>query len=64
MSKNMFSGIRDNYLKESAGDFLKDKIQASAHLSFVSAYFTIYAQIVKQFPCYPGCLYKNLTNLV
>ena len=43
MSKSTFSGIRDNYLRESVGDFLKDKIQAGAHLSFVSAYFTIYA---------------------
>ena len=43
MSKRAFSGICDNYLRESVGDFLKNKIQTRAHLSLVSAYFTIYA---------------------
>lgn len=37
------SGIRDNHQRGSVGDFLKQKIQANAELSFVSAYFTIYA---------------------
>ena len=37
------SGIRDNRLRGSVGDFLKQKIRANADLSFVSAYFTIYA---------------------
>ncbi len=37
------SSIRDNYLGESVGDFLKDKIEDGSSLSFVSAYFTIYA---------------------
>lgn len=37
------SSIRDNYLGENVGDFLKDKIEDGSSLSFVSAYFTIYA---------------------
>ena len=37
------SSIRDNYLGESVGDFLKNKIKDDSSLSFVSAYFTIYA---------------------
>ena len=37
------SGIRDNYHRGNVGDFLKTKIQADTKLSFVSAYFTIYA---------------------
>jgi hypothetical protein len=37
------SGIRDNHLRGSVGDFLKKKIRDDARLSFVSAYFTIYA---------------------
>lgn len=37
------SGIRDNHNRGSVGEFLKDKIQAGSKLSFVSAYFTIYA---------------------
>lgn len=37
------SGIRDNYLRGSVGDFLKGKIQEGSALSIVSAYFTIYA---------------------
>lgn len=43
MSRSSFSGIRDNYLRGSVGNFLESKIQTNAHLSFVSAYFTIYA---------------------
>ncbi len=37
------SGIRDNHQRGSVGDFLKEKIRAKTDLSFVSAYFTIYA---------------------
>ena len=38
-----YSAIRDNYLKENVGEFLKAKIQLGSKLSIVSAYFTIYA---------------------
>jgi SNF2 family DNA or RNA helicase len=38
-----FSGIRDNHKRGRVGDFLCDKIQSDSKLSFVSAYFTIYA---------------------
>jgi SNF2 family DNA or RNA helicase len=38
-----FSGLRDNYLRTSVGDFLKKEIKSDAELSIVSAYFTIYA---------------------
>ncbi len=37
------TGIRDNYMYGSVSDFLLDKIQEGSSLSFVSAYFTIYA---------------------
>ena len=37
------SAIKDNYMYGSVGEFLKDKIQDNAKLSFVSAFFTIYA---------------------
>ena len=37
------SGIHDNYIRGTVGDFLKEKIQAGSTLSVVSAYFTIYA---------------------
>jgi SNF2 family DNA or RNA helicase len=37
------SGIRDNYLRGSVGEFLRTKILEGADLSVVSAYFTIYA---------------------
>lgn len=37
------SGIRDNHSRGNIGDFLREKIRAEADLSFVSAYFTIYA---------------------
>ena len=37
------SGIRDNYLHGSAGDFVKKSLVPEAELSFVSAYFTIHA---------------------
>ena len=42
------SGIRDNLERGSVGDFLKDKIQPGSNLSFVSAYFTIYAYAALQ----------------
>ena len=37
------SGIHDNYLRETIGDFLKDKIAKDSELSIVSAFFTISA---------------------
>ena len=37
------SGIRDNHHRGSIGEFLKEKILRGSDLSFVSAYFTIYA---------------------
>lgn len=37
------SGIRDNHTRGTIGDFLKAKIVSGSMLSFVSAYFTIYA---------------------
>ncbi len=37
------SGIRDNRQRGTVGYFLKQKIHKNAELSFVSAYFTIYA---------------------
>lgn len=37
------SVIRDNYHWGTVGDFLKSKIENNSTLSFVSAYFTIYA---------------------
>lgn len=44
MSGMSLSGIRDNHNRGNVGDFLKDKIQSGSKLSFVSAYFTIYAR--------------------
>ena len=40
---NKHSGIWDNHQRGSIGEFLADKIHANSDLSFVSAYFTIYA---------------------
>ena len=37
------SGIRDNRSRGAVGDFLRSQVRAGAELSFVSAYFTIYA---------------------
>src|SRR5579862_8900520 len=37
------SGIRDNHHRGRVGDFLRERIRPDAALSFVSAYFTIYA---------------------
>ena len=37
------SGIRDNHHRGTIGVFLKEKILQGSDLSFVSAYFTIYA---------------------
>lgn len=37
------SGIRDNYRRGSVADFLRAQLHPGAHLSIVSAYFTIYA---------------------
>ena len=40
---NSSSGIRDNHKRGSVGEYLKAKIKHGSALSFVSAYFTIYA---------------------
>lgn len=37
------SGIRDNRDRGTVGNFLEDLIRPGSRLSFVSAYFTIYA---------------------
>lgn len=37
------TGIWDNHNRGLIGDFLKERTQAGSKLSFVSAYFTIYA---------------------
>ena len=37
------SGLRDNYLRGTVGEFLRAKIREDSALSIVSAYFTIYA---------------------
>ncbi len=43
------SGIRDNHKRGNVGDFLTDNITENSNLSFVSAYFTIYAyQVLKE----------------
>lgn len=43
MDMHSSSGIRDNHARGNAGEFLRKKIQPGSKLSFVSAYFTIYA---------------------
>ena len=42
-AKRTNSGIWDNHKRGAIGDFLRDRINPEAELSFVSAYFTIYA---------------------
>ena len=42
-SSHRTSGIWDNHHRGSIGEFLKEKILRNSDLSFVSAYFTIYA---------------------
>jgi SNF2 family DNA or RNA helicase len=37
------SGLKDNHRRGNVGDFLRGKLRPGAELSFVSAYFTIYA---------------------
>ena len=39
----MTSAIKDNWNRGKVGDFLKDCLKEGTTLSFVSAYFTIYA---------------------
>lgn len=39
----MPSGLRDNHRRGSVGGYIRDTIRDKAGLSFVSAYFTIYA---------------------
>ena len=41
--QNSSSGIRDNRNYGSVGDYLKEHIEPNSELSFVSAYFTVYA---------------------
>lgn len=43
MIKQTISGIWDNHKRGAIGQFLRDRIKPDADLSFVSAYFTIYA---------------------
>jgi superfamily II DNA or RNA helicase len=43
MSHTLRSAIRDNQGRGKVGDFLKENLPAGSLLSFVSAYFTIYA---------------------
>ena len=44
MKTDLFSGIRDNRpTRGTVASFLKEKIRSNSNLSFVSAYFTIYA---------------------
>ncbi|MBI3585123.1 MAG: hypothetical protein HY096_14395 [Nitrospinae bacterium] len=43
MPGTLKSSIRDNQGRGNVGDFLKEKIEIGSKLSFVSAYFTIYA---------------------
>lgn len=42
-SDSKISGIWDNHNRGSIGEFLKEKVTVGSELSFVSAYFTIYA---------------------
>src|SRR5258708_2623695 len=37
------SGLRDNHLRGIVADFILEKVRGHSRLSFVSAYFTIYA---------------------
>jgi hypothetical protein len=43
MSAFIQSAIKDNRSRGKVGDFLKDCLKNDSKLSFVSAYFTIYA---------------------
>ncbi|MCZ6819899.1 MAG: helicase-related protein [Calditrichaeota bacterium] len=43
METKITSGIRDNHKRGKIGDFLREKIKPGSKLSFVSAFFTIYA---------------------
>ena len=42
-TKKNIKSIRDNFSNGSVGDFLVDHIENNSNLSFVTAYFTIYA---------------------
>ena len=44
------SSIRDNFSNGSVGDFLAENIISDSNLSFVTAYFTIFALITFYFP--------------
>jgi len=52
------SGIHDNYKRGTIGEFLKDRIKPKADLSFVSAYFTIYAFEARQ--CLNRCVCNRM----
>jgi len=41
--KKNINSIRDNFSNGSVGEFLVDNIENNSNLSFVTAYFTIYA---------------------
>lgn len=43
MQPKITSGIWDNHRRGAIGDFLRERIKPNSRLSFVSAYFTIYA---------------------
>lgn len=42
-NQQSLSGIRDNFSNGTVGNFLKENIETQSKLSFVTAYFTIYA---------------------
>jgi phosphatidylserine/phosphatidylglycerophosphate/cardiolipin synthase-like enzyme len=42
-SQHISSGIRDNHLRGTVGDFLRTELRAGADLDVVTAYFTIFA---------------------
>ena len=45
MDKKDFTSLRDNHSRGCVGEFLSQNIQPQSSLSFVSAYFTIYAYL-------------------
>jgi len=45
MKLNTISSLRDNRTRGTVGDFISDNLSPDCSLSFVSAYFTIYAYL-------------------
>lgn len=45
MKPNTISSLRDNRTRGTVGDFISDNLSPDCSLSFVSAYFTIYAYL-------------------